>query len=86
MNGFTLQIVTPMGLLYDGTAEKIILRTTEGDVGILSRHSDYIAALGNGTARVFADGKEKKAHCSGGMVSVADGVVRVVASKFTWEE
>lgn len=86
MNKFTLQIVTPQGLLYEGEAEKIILRTTEGDVGILAKHADYIAALGTGAARLFSDGKERKATCSGGMVSVADGVVRVVASVFRWAD
>ena len=86
MNGFELQIVTPDGLLYSGNANKIILRTSEGDVGILPRHSDYIAPLSIGLARVFTDDGERIAACSGGMVTVSGGVVRVVASTFEWSE
>ncbi len=83
---FKLEIVTPYGLLYDGDAEKIIVRTTEGDVGILSRHSDYVASLAIGTTRVFTESGERKAACSGGMITVSNGVVRVVASTFEWAE
>ena len=42
MNTFHLQIVTPDGLMFDGDAEKLLVRTTEGDVGIMSGHCDYV--------------------------------------------
>ncbi len=86
MNEFDLQIVTPDGMLFDGKAQKIILRTTEGDVGILAKRANYVAALSIGVAKVVTAQWEKKAACSGGMVSVTDGVVRVVASTFEWGE
>ena len=35
MNTFHLQIVTPEGMFFDGQAEKIIVRTIEGDVCVL---------------------------------------------------
>ena len=73
-------------MLFDGRAEKIILRTSEGDVGILPGHINYVAALSIGVARVFTDGNEKKAACAGGMLSVANNVVRVVASTFEWSD
>lgn len=83
---FKLEIVTPDGLLFDGEAKKIIVRTTEGDVGILARHSDYVASLAIGVARIFTDDGERLGACSGGMVTVSDGVVRVIASTFEWAE
>ena len=86
MNEFDLQIVTPDGIFFDGKAQKIILRTTEGDVGILANRANYVAALSIGVAKVVTAQWEKKAACSGGMVSVTDGVVRVVASTFEWGE
>ncbi len=83
---FKLEIVTPYGLLYDGEAEKIIVRTTEGDVGILAKHADYVAPLSIGVARVFTESGVRSAACAGGMISVNSGVVRVVASTFEWAE
>ncbi len=86
MNEFDLQIVTPDGMLFNGKAQKIILRTSEGDVGILAKHANYVAALSIGVAKVVTAEGEKKAACAGGMVSVTDGVVRVTASTFEWGE
>ena len=86
MNQFKLQIVTPDGLLYDGEAQKIILRTTEGDVGILCNHADYISPLSIGVCRVYIGQDVKIAAVSGGMVSVTDGLVRVIATTFEWAE
>lgn len=86
MKKFKLQIVTPDGLLYDGEAEKIILRTTEGDVGILANHADYISPLSIGLCKVYIDSNVKVAALSGGMVSVTNGFVRVIATTFEWSE
>ena len=86
MNTFKLEIVTPDGLLYDSDATKIILRTTEGDVGILPRHQDYVAPLSIGVARICTADGERRAACAGGMVSVSNNTVRVVASTFEWSE
>lgn len=87
MATFHLQIVTPDRLAYDGEAEKVILRTVNGDVCIMARHIDYAAALGIGAAKVTdAQGNTREAACNGGMLSVADGVVRVMAITFEWED
>ena len=83
---FSLQIVTPDGSLFDGEANKIIVRTTEGDVCILARHINYVVPLDIGVARVFTESGERKAACAGGMLSVMDGCVRVVASTFEWSD
>ena len=83
---FKLEIVTPDGLLFDGEANKIIVRTTEGDVGILAKHSDYVAPLSIGIARVFTDEGERRGACAGGMITVSGGIVRVIASTFEWSE
>ena len=83
---FKLEIVTPDGLLFEGEAQKVIVRTTEGDVGIYARHSDYVAPLSIGIARVFTEHGERRAACSGGMITVSNGVVRVIASTFEWSE
>lgn len=84
---FHLQIVTPDKPVFDGQAEKIILRTVTGDVCILARHIDYAAPLSIGEARVTDEnGNTRAAACNGGLVSVADGYVRVMATTFEWED
>ncbi len=87
METYHLQIVTPDRMVFDGQAEKIILRTVTGDVCILSRHIDYAAPLGIGEARVTDDqGKTRIAACNGGLLSVHDNEVRVMAITFEWDD
>ena len=86
MTPFKLKIVTPDGLIFDGEAEKLIVRTTGGDVCILARHMNYVAPLGMGMAIVEAGGKRRTAACIGGMLSVSDGEVTLVPTTFEWSD
>ena len=84
---FHLQIVTPDGGFYDGEAEKLIVRAKGGDVCILPRHAPYVTSLGVGEATVVLPGDQRrKAACAGGMLSVTQNDVRLVATTFEWAE
>ena len=86
MTPFPLKIVTPDGLLFDGEAEEILVRTTSGDVAILAGHINYVAPLGMGRATVVSGGNRRTAACIGGMLSVVDGSVTLVPTTFEWAE
>ena len=86
MTPFKLKIVTPDGLIFDGEAEKLIVRSSGGDVCILARHMDYVAPLGMGMAIVEAEGKRRNAACIGGMLSVKNGEVTLVPTTFEWAD
>ena len=86
MTPFALKIVTPDGVQYDGTAEELVVRTTEGDVGILAGHINYVASLGMGEATVVIDGQKRRGACIGGMVSVVDGKVTLLPTTFEWAQ
>lgn len=86
MTAFQLKIVTPDGLLYDGQAEELIVRTNTGDMGILAGHINCVASLGMGRATVVIDGQRRYAACIGGMVSVVNGAVTLVPTTFEWAE
>jgi len=86
MTGFPLKIVTPDGLLFDGTAEELIVRTTTGDIGILAGHLNCVAPLGMGQATVVIDGQKRYAACIGGMVTVVNKAVTLVPTTFEWAD
>ena len=86
MTPFPLKIVTPDGLIYDGQAEELVVRTTSGDLGILAGHINCVAPLGIGRATVIIDGKRRYAACIGGMVSVVNNEVTLVPTTFEWAE
>ena len=86
MTPFKLKIVTPDGLQYDGMAEMVVARTTTGEIGIMAKHINCVAPLGMGRALITVDGKEKKAACIGGILSVIGGEVSLVPTTFEWAE
>ncbi len=86
MNAFSLKIVTPDGLSFDGQAEELVVRTITGDLGILAGHVNCVAPLGMGRATIVTDGMKRHAACIGGMVSVVDGKVTLVPTTFEWAE
>ena len=86
MATFHLQIVTPDGQIFDGQAESVTVPTIDGAVTILARHIDYLSALGMGEAKIERDGQMRRGACIGGMVSVTQGEVKVVATTVEWAE
>ena len=86
MNQFPLRIVTPDGLLYDGDAEEVIVRTTTGDLGFLAGHMNCVAPLGMGRATILIDGKKRYGACIGGMITMMDGKATLVATTFEWAD
>ena len=87
MSTYHLQVVSLDGPEFEGEVQKILLRSIDGDVEILARHTDFCTAIGMGTAKVtMADGTDKKAACIGGMLSVMNGEVRVLPTTWEWAE
>ena len=86
MSTFRLRIVTPDGLFFSGKAESLTIRTSTGEVGILAGHTDYVATLGMGRAKIVTDGETRYAACIGGLLTVSKGEVTVVATTFEWAE
>lgn len=86
MKSFKLKIITPEKVFFDDETEQIIVRTTEGDIGILSGHENYVADLPAGPFRVKIDGKFKVAAISGGAIKVSKETTTILAMAAEWAE
>lgn len=87
MNTFSLKIVTPDGLVFDGEARHLTVRTIGGDMGIRAQHMNCVAPLGMGRATlVDAAGSHRHAACMGGMLSVLNGRATLIPTTFEWAE
>ena len=87
MATFHLQIVTPDRMAFDGQAQKIVVRTVNGDVCILPHHIDFAIPLSIGEARITdAEGKMRTAACNSGLLNVHGDDVRIIAVTFEWDD
>ena len=86
-NTFHLKIVTVDGLAYEGDVQRLMFRSTHGDLAILARHINYCTAVGMGTAHVIMeDGSERTAACIGGMCSMMDNECHLLPTTWEWSE
>ncbi len=86
-NKFKLEVVTPDRLFFSGETDMAIMRTTEGDIGILYDHEPLVAPLRVGSLRIKQDDQTfRLAACSAGFVTVNDTDVTVVIDSAEWVE
>ena len=87
MKTFPLRIGTPDGLLFSGDVVRVVCRTITGDRAILADHIDFCTGIGMGEARVvLEDGTVRKAACIGGMLTMVDGICRLLATTWEWSD
>ena len=73
MATFHLKVLTVDKQFFDGEVDRIVVRTSQGDVGILPNHVPYVAALGTGGLTIIRNGERRVAAGSGGCFGRADG-------------
>lgn len=67
-----VEVVAADRMVWEGDAVNVIVRTTEGDIGILPGHEPLMAALvPNAAEIVTTDGRREIIALDGGFVSVA---------------
>ncbi len=86
MASFQLKVLTVDREFYNDTVDRIIVRTTTGDAGILPNHIPYTAALGIGGLTIIKDGKSRIAAVSGGFVDVSKEQTVVLARTCEWAD
>lgn len=84
---FKLKIITPAKTLFDGETSQLIVRTTEGDIGILANHISLVASLPSGPLKIkMEDGSFKVAAVSSGLLKVGGNKVSVIANAVEWAD
>jgi len=75
-----VDVVSAEASIFNGTVEMVFAPAAEGEVGIMPRHSPYLAKLKPGQVRVVKQGGEEEFfYVSGGMLEVQPHVVTVLA-------
>lgn len=84
---FRLNIVTPEKVFFDGETTQLIVRTTEGDIGIMANHTSLVASLPSGPLKVRQeDGSWRTAAVSTGLLKVGGNKVSILANAVEWAD
>lgn len=84
---FRLSIITPEKKFFDDETSMVIVRTTEGDIGILANHTSLVASLPSGPVRIKnQDGTFRVAALSSGIIKVGGNKVSIIANAVEWAD
>lgn len=76
-----VEVVSAEGVVWEGEAQSVVARTTEGDIGILANHEPLMAILVPSAAEVLAVGGTREIIAvDGGFLSVANNRVSLISS------
>jgi F-type H+-transporting ATPase subunit epsilon len=68
---FAVQLVSPEQLLWEGEAEMVVCRSTEGDIAFATGHEPFLGALADHPVRIILPGSgEQAAAVHGGFVQM----------------
>jgi F-type H+-transporting ATPase subunit epsilon len=80
-----VELVVPEGEVWAGDAERVIAKTLDGDIGLLTGHPPVIGILAEGSVvRILPEGDaasdgELAAAVHGGFLAIADNRVSILA-------
>ncbi|MBW8171891.1 F0F1 ATP synthase subunit epsilon [Ornithinimicrobium sp. Arc0846-15] len=81
MSELKVSLVAADRTVWEGTASKVIVRSIEGDMGILPGHTPVLGVLVSGDVRIESGGKQHKATIDSGFLSVDHNSVTIVADR-----
>ncbi len=83
-NCFTLKIITPNRVFYEGKAEMVELNTSEGEIGVLPGHLPMTVIVKPGILTITETEGEKVAALHAGFVEILPDQVTILAEIIEW--
>jgi len=83
---FHLQIITPTRTFLDEEIEMVVLRTVEGDIGIMKNHIPMVTPLSIGKLKINKDGSTREAAIAGGFVHVDREKTVIITDSAEWPD
>jgi F-type H+-transporting ATPase subunit epsilon len=81
MAKLAVELVSPDRLVWRGEGDLVVVKTTEGEIGIMPNHAPVLAELAEGSVmRVLSDGQQQLiAAVHGGFVSMSRNQIQVLS-------
>ena len=81
---FTLKIITPDRIFYEGTVQMVEFNTTEGEIGVLKGHIPMTVIVKPGVLTITTDQGEKLAARHAGFAEILQEQVTILAEIIEW--
>jgi F-type H+-transporting ATPase subunit epsilon len=75
-----VRVITPDKVVWDASAEELILPSSTGQLGILTDHAPLLTALDIGVMRLKADGKWTSIVLMEGFAEVEDNKITILSN------
>lgn len=85
-NNFTLRVITPERVFYEGRVDMVEFNTTEGEIGILPGHIPMTVIVRPGILNIHETGGEKEAALHAGFAEILPDGVTVLAEIVEWPD
>lgn len=83
---FQLEIISPDRVFYDGPAELLEIRTTEGEIGILKGHIPLTAMIIPCITNIHTGEQTREAAIHDGFIEILQDRVVVLSESCEWPE
>lgn len=81
---FKLEIVTPERMFFSGDVESVVLKTLQGEIGILPGHIPLVAAVAVGPLRIKKDGEWVEAVLTEGFMEIKQDKTIILTDTAEW--
>lgn len=85
-NLFTLKIITPDRVFYEGEVSMVEFNTTEGEIGVLKKHVPTTVIISPGILTITEEGAQKEAALHAGFAEILQEEVVILAEIIEWPE
>lgn len=83
---FTLRIITPDRMFYEGEADMVEFNTTEGEIGIYKNHIPMTVIIKPGVLTITDGDTQTKAALHAGFVEILQDSVTILAEVIEWAD
>jgi len=81
---FILEIVTPMRKFFSGEVEMVVLKSLDGEMGILKDHVPMVVAVDIGPIRILQDGEWLEAVLNEGFMEITKEKTVILVDTAEW--
>lgn len=85
-NKLSLKIITPSRNMFEGDVDMVIMRTINGDAGILYGHQPMVTILDYGVLTIKNDGEDRFAAVLGGFAEINAEGMSILTDAAEWSD